>query len=235
MGDVIYLANVLADSFQKKNSEGKYVEIEGTDLTDIETKVSKLMKAVFKLSVTAKSTGFGKYEVGDTVSNPTMTLTITRDGEPVTGETIETTPEYTSYEDNKITWPSTTKNTTYTVSVTQDGETVKLSNSITFTHYRYWGMLASKPTDISAALKNLSKELSTSTSLSYSIEAEKYFLMAVQGEYTFKVYETSTGYAVTSGFDQGACAVDRVNGTGSDTYSYILIYPSQKEWSFKIS
>ena len=93
--------------------------------------------------------------------------------------------------------------------------------------------------DIVAAIRALPKTLSDDTTLgATSLAANKYYLFAAKGSFTFVVRDTSDNSVISGGEEglvySGTSTVPQENGQGSNTYSWVLVPFADVDWSFKI-
>jgi hypothetical protein len=217
---------------------------------EIYEKLDSLLNKVFPVTATILSrSGFGYHELGDVVT-PMISWKLAREtGEEITEFTAVpqintgsawTQPSASPYEGiTSFTFPSATSTTSYRV--VASGE--KFSNLIigpltaTFTRYRYYGALSTKPTSITeAVVKSLgTSELNDSGTLgSTTLASGKYFLFATPGVKNLVVRHTGTDGIIES--EKGTVQVSRKNGTDSGfSYSWILVPASSVAWSFKIT
>lgn len=110
--------------------------------------------------------------------------------------------------------------------------------TISYMNYRYRGELSSLPStdaDILSAIQGASKEFSHAGTLgATNLAKDKYYIFAVVGTHSFEIRENSVN-AVVDAAKTGIISVPRVNGSGSDTYSYIIVPASAAmAWVFRI-
>lgn len=72
--------------------------------------------------------------------------------------------------------------------------------------------------------------MKTSTNLA----ANKYYVFVVKGSVNLVCRHAGTDGVVT-GCTTGTATIQRVNQSGSDLYSYIIVEKSASAWSFKIT
>lgn len=201
--------------------------------------IDELMTKVFPLtaSYTSKNNS-GTREVGTSVT-PSAEFTITRQGKDVSASATVTAQGTTIAADKKS-WTApaiSSGSVTYSTSVTQGGQTVNLGAlTWAFSYYRYYGEVDSIPTDFVAAIKGLSKQLSTSSVIqSTKLNANKYYLFAVKGaSVQFKVLHAEFN-APISGCITGTVTLEQENKVASNVYSYVLVPASTSSWNFKIN
>ena len=211
--------------------------IEILGLTEQErANINALMTEVFPLSVAYTSHNAGVREVG-TLVIPTASFIATRQGSPVTPESVAATPSVT-FNGNSWTGSSISSGSvTYIIQITQGGQTKTLSAlTWSFTYYRYRGAISSIPVDYASSIKALStKELSTAGTLgSTALNAGMYYLFAVKGIVTLVCRHAATD-GIIGGCVAGTVELEQENGQGTNTYSYILVPASSNNWNFKIT
>ena len=211
--------------------------IEILGLTEQErANINALMTEVFPLSVAYTSHNAGVREVG-TLVIPTASFIATRQGSPVTPESVAATPSVT-FNGNSWTGSSISSGSvTYIIQITQGGQTKTLSAlTWSFTYYRYRGAISSIPVDYVSSIKALStKELSTAGTLgSTALNAGMYYLFAVKGIVTLVCRHAATD-GIIGGCVTGTVELEQENGQGTNTYSYILVPASSNNWNFKIT
>lgn len=220
----------------------------GTGLvaTDVQQGIKELATAIFPVSASFYEGNTGTFETGTEV-RPLLKLDIKRNGVNVqSSSTVNVNPpedmEVTTASNRKvITYtgePLTSGTHTFAIDVVQGGQhAAPLTAEYKFSYYRYKGALSSKPNtaNIVAAIRALPKELSTVTTLGQTtLEANKYYLFAVKGSVNLVCRHAGTD-AVVTGCTTGTATIQRVNNSGSDSYSYIIVEKSQSAWSFKIT
>lgn len=213
----------------------------------INNDLNKIKAQIFPLTVTQTSNG-GTREIGTSII-PSGTLSVTREGSPVTPDSI--TCSERSITVNGNTWTGTEiseTNTTYTINVTQGGQTKSVKATYNFTNYRYYGVLDSEPSDIATAIEtiknkhtssNPTKGLSTSKVLGsnaspINLAANKYYLFAVKGSHSFTI-NNSTGGTVSAKQTGTVSVPQENNSTKTNIYSYVLVDASKINWAFYIN
>lgn len=223
------------------------------DLDDITQKVDMLMDEVFPLTVAVETTNAGNYEVGSYVNGvykgsikPNIKLKITRNGSDIASLATVTPSSGQVSSDNKTITDSSiyTGSKTINVDVSQNGQTKRVSRTWSFMNYVYGGEVSSKPAN-PAAVKTLiettwandssKRTLSQSkTKTSTPLAANKYYVFAVNGIVNLVVRDNATSGIIT-GCDTDTVELNRVNGSGSDTYTYVIVEKSSSAWNFKIT
>lgn len=195
---------------------------------------------VFPLSVVVSVTNAGNYERGTSVT-PSVYLGITRRGVGVAQETTLTTPMRVVSEtanNLRLEYDPITENTSFNIAVHHKGSTVNVAQQqYRFMNYVYGDVLTIVPNDIADAIYNARtlQELSTRTTYSGTLQANKLFLFAVPGNVTLLCKHSETG-ADISGCTTGICLVPRRQDNETrDTYSYIIVPASDVAWNFKIT
>lgn len=204
-----------------------------------------MVTEVFPLTVAVVSSNAGTREIGTSVT-PNIVLSITRKGVDVPAaditENITPNPAYVSPDKRTISGNQVSSGTTtYQISVTQGGQTKSIPNQVfDFMNYMYFGETSTKPanaTAVATLCENgaLSKQLSRATTkASTNLAANKYYVFAVKGSVNLVCRHAGTD-AVVTGCTTGTATIQRVNNTGSDSYSYIIVEKSTSAWSFKIT
>ena len=211
--------------------------IEILGLTEQErANINALMTEVFPLSVAYTRHNAGVREVG-TLVTPTASFRATRQGSPVTPESVVVTPGATVNGNSWTGTPVSSGSVTYTTKITQGGQTKTLSAlTWSFTYYRYRGAISSIPVDYASTIKALAtKELSTAATLgSTALNAGMYYLFAVKGVVTLVCRHAATD-GIIGGCVTGTVELEQENGQGTNNYSYILVPASSNNWNFKIT
>ena len=211
--------------------------IEILGLTEQErANINALMTEVFPLSVAYTRHNAGVREVG-TLVTPTASFRATRQGSPVTPESVVVTPGATVNGNSWTGTPVSSGSVTYTTKITQGGQTKTLSAlTWSFTYYRYRGAISSIPVDYASTIKALAtKELSTAATLgSTALNAGMYYLFAVKGVVTLVCRHAATD-GIIGGCVTGTVELKQENGQGTNNYSYILVPASSNNWNFKIT
>ena len=200
---------------------------------------------VFPLTVGVVSSNAGTREIGDEVS-PHIVLSITRKGvdvpaaditEDITPNPATISPDKRTISGNQI----SSGTTTYQIAVTQGGQTKNAPNQVfDFMNYMYFGEVSTKPANATAVATlcengSLGKQLSRATTkASTNLAANRYYVFAVKGSVNLVCRHAGTD-AVVTGCTTGTATIQRVNQSGSDSYSYIIVEKSQSAWSFKIT
>lgn len=204
-----------------------------------------MVTEVFPLTVAIASSNAGTYEVGDAQHSvtPQIVLSITRKGADVSSSAQTTSSQGEVQSDNKTITGSalTSGTTTFQISVTQGGQTKSVPNQVfDFMNYMYYGEVSTKPASATAVATlcqngSLSKQLSRDTKkTSTNLAANKYYVFAVKGSVNLVCRHAGTD-AVVTGCTTGTATIQRVNNSGSDSYSYIIVEKSASAWSFKIT
>ena len=200
---------------------------------------------VFPLTVGVVSSNAGMYEIGTSIT-PQVVLSITRKGVDVPAaditENITPNPAYVSPDKRTISGNQVSSGTTtYQIAVTQGGQTKSAPNQVfDFMNYMYYGEVSTKPASATAVATlcengSLGKQLSRATTkASTNLAANRYYVFAVKGSVNLVCRHAGTD-AVVTGCTTGTVTIQRVNNSGSDLYSYIIVEKSQSAWSFKIT
>ena len=201
-----------------------------------------MVTEVFPLTVAVASSNAGTREIGTSVT-PNIVLGITRKGADVSASAQTTSSQGTVQSDHKTITGSalTSGTTTYQIAVTQGGQTKSAPNQVfDFMNYMYYGEVSTKPASATAVATlcqngSLSKQLSRATTkTSTNLAANKYYVFAVKGSVNLVCRHAGTD-AVVTGCTTGTATIQRVNNSGSDSYSYIIVEKSASAWSFKIT
>lgn len=204
-----------------------------------------MVTEVFPLTVNVASSNAGTREIGTSVT-PQIVLSITRKGTDVPAaditENISPTPAYVSPDKRTISGNQVSSGTTtYQIAVTHGGQTKSAPNQVfDFMNYMYFGETSTKPANASAVATlcqngSLGKQLSRATTkASTNLAANRYYVFAVKGSVNLVCRHAGTD-AVVTGCTTGTTTIQRVNNSGSDSYSYIIVEKSQSAWSFKIT
>lgn len=201
-----------------------------------------MVTEVFPLTVAVASSNAGTREIGTSVT-PNIVLGITRKGADVSSSANTTSSEGTVQSDHKTIIGSalTSGTTTFQISVSQGGQTKSAPDQVfDFMNYMYYGEVSTKPASATAVATlcengSLSKQLSRATTkTSTNLAANKYYVFAVKGSVNLVCRHAGTD-AVVTGCTTGTATVQRVNNSGSDSYSYIIVEKSASAWSFKIT
>lgn len=217
----------------------------------INNDLNKIKSQIFPLTVT-QTANAGTREIG-TIIIPSGTLSVTREGSPVTPDSItcserRITVNGNTWRGTKISETNTTTNITYTINVTQGGQTKSVKAIYNFTNYRYYGVLDSEPiyieTDIETiknnhTSSNPTKDLSTSKILGsnaspINLAANEYYLFAVKGNYSFTINNSTGG--IVSAKQTGTVIIPQENdSTKTNIYSYVVVDASKVDWAFYIN
>lgn len=228
----------------------------GLNSSNAQAAFAELASEVFPLDVTLGSYT-DTYEVGSEIT-PSIPIDIKRRGVYVDGSaTIVIDPNTGSFDttnhvltDSAYT-PPMGSSKMWEVSVTQGGQTKVVNATIYAKYYLYKGVVeaSAKPTAstikafIEGTWRNDHKVLSNDKTLgSTSLASGKYYLFAVrqtaQGSpVTLIVKNASSGGTIdVPNTDKGNdLAIARVNGSGSDYYSWVIVPASPNSWTFKIT
>ena len=204
-----------------------------------------MVTEVFPLTVGIFASNAGTYEIGTSIT-PQIVLSITRKGVDVPAaditENITPNPAYVSPDKRTISGNQVSSGTTtYQIAVAQGGQTKSAPNQVfDFMNYMYYGEVSTKPASATAVATlcengSLSKQLSRATTkTSTNLAANKYYVFAVKGSVNLVCRHAGTD-AVVTGCTTGTATIQRVNQSGSDSYSYIIVEKSASAWSFKIT
>lgn len=255
-------ASDLNELIAQANSPATY-EQAGLMSSADKTVFDEMIKEVFQLTVAVASSNAGTREVGSSsigAITPSIVLSITRKGEDVASDaTVNISPNDGSLSQDKKTYtgPSIWSGTkTYQISVSQGGQTVSIPNQVfKFLPYVYGGELASKPANAAAVKTQLESWGSSHGVLSdkknttaitsdgkINLPATKYYLFAVKQSaqnipVTLIVKNANSGGTIdVDNSDKGSnLHVTRVNASGSDYYSWIIVPASSNGWTFQIT
>lgn len=205
----------------------------------------EMVTEVFPLTVAIASSNAGTYEVGDAQHSvtPQIVLSITRKGADVSSSAQTTSSQGEVQSDHKtiIGTALTSGTTTFQISVSQGGQTKNAPNQVfDFMNYMYFGEVSTKPASATAVATlcengSLGKQLSRATTKSSTnLAANRYYVFAVKGSVNLVCRHAGTD-AVVTGCTTGTATIQRVNQSGSDSYSYIIVEKSNSAWSFKIT
>lgn len=217
-----------------------------------------------EVAIIASGSNGGKHEVTDSEHpvTPTFALSITRRGSDVSASATITVENHltgsgsysvisnATFSNDVLTCPTIINGMVYRITVTQGGQTVVLDGEdtsgayanflrFTFLNYVYGFPVATKPTS-----ENIGTVIGSSTAddrvLSNATEteaielaAEYYYVFAVKGSVNLVCRHAGTDGIVT-GCTTGTVTLNRINGYGTDSYSYIIIEAADVNWSFKI-
>lgn len=234
----------------------------GTGLvaTDVQQGIKELATAIFPVTASIYEGNAGTFETGDQIV-PLLKLDIKRNGVNVqSSSTVSVNPpedmEVTTASNRKvITYtgePLTSGTHTFAIDVVQGGQhAAPLTAEFKFCPYLYKEVVEAnqKPTAstikafIEGSWRNSNKVLSNDKTLvSTPLASGKYYLFAVrqtaQGSpVTLIVKNASSGGTIdVPNTDKGNdLAIARVNGSGSDYYSWVIVPASPNSWTFKIT
>ena len=211
-----------------------------------------MVTEVFPLTVAVASSNAGTREVG-TSTTPIIVLSVTRKGVniDITSDMLSVSPNDGSLNAATKTYTGaaiSSGSKTYQIAVTQGGQTRSIPNQVfKFLNYVYGGELSSKPANAAAVKAQIESWGSshgvlsdkTNSTAIYStgvvpLSANNYYLFAVRGSVNLVCRHAGTD-AVVTGCTTGTATIQRVNNSGSDSYSYIIVEKSQSAWSFKIT
>ena len=211
-----------------------------------------MVTEVFPLTVGVVSSNAGTLETGSSIT-PSIVLSVTRKGVniDITSDMVSVSPNDGSLNAATKTYTGaaiSSGSKTYQIAVTQGGQTRSIPNQVfKFLPYVYGGELSSKPADAAAVKAQIESWGSSHGVLSdktnsiaiYStgvvpLSANNYYLFAVKGSVNLVCRHAGTD-AVVTGCTSGTATIQRVNRSGSDSYSYIIVEKSNSAWSFKIT
>lgn len=241
--------------------EGTPVTYENNGLMKASDKVvfDEMVTEVFPLTVGVVSSNAGAREIGTPVT-PQIVLSITRKGTNIPAiditETITPPPASVSSDKRTITGnPVSSGTTTYQISVSQGGQTRSIPNQVfKFLNYVYGGELSSKPANSSAVKTQIElwgsshgvlSDKKNSTAITsdgkIALSATKYYLFAVKQltqnvPVTLIVKNANSGGTIdVPSSDKGSdLVITRVNHSGTDFYSWIIVPASSNSWNFQI-
>lgn len=223
----------------------------GTGLTAVNAQqaFAEIAREIYPVQVTIAESNAGTFEIG-TSKTPHIVLSILRNGADVSSSANTTSSQGEVQSDNKTITDSakTSGTTTYQIAVTQGGQTRSIPNQVfKFLPYVYGGELSTKPADAAAVKAQLESwgsshgvlsDKTNSTAIFSTgvipLSANNYYLFAVKGSVNLVCRHAGTD-AVVTGCTTGTATIQRVNNSGSDTYSYIIVEKSASAWSFKIT
>lgn len=211
-----------------------------------------MVTEVFPLTVAVASSNAGTREIGTSIT-PVIVLDITRKGADVAASaTVSVSPNDGSLSQDKKTYTGasiSSSSKTYQIVVAQGGQTFNVPNQkFEFVNYLYRGVLDSKPANANAVKSIIegswrisNRTLSTAKTLGETpLAANKYYLFAVKetsGAINLVVKNAKSGGTISvPNSDKGSgLSIARVNGTGYDDYSWIIVPASSSAWYFMIS
>ena len=217
--------------------------------------IADMMTEVFPLQVAVDSPNAGTYEIGTSVT-PSIVLDITRKGADVASRSqVSFTPADGSLSQDKKTYTgaeisSGTK--TYRVEVTQGGQTVVHDGSdtndayknklkFTFSNYRYYGAVDTKPANANAVKalcqnNTLTKQLSSSTTMGKTaLAANKYFVFVIPTTSPNLIVKNYNSGGTVDNAGSGTFELARVNGTATLNCKYVIVPASSNAWNFEIT
>lgn len=229
---------------------------QGLASENVNAALAELATEIFPLTVEV-GTYTDTYEVGSTNIKPEIPVAIKRHGEYVDGAaTIVVSPNTAEFDttNHKVVETGTlytqmTGTQPYQVTATQGGQTKSVTARVYVQYYAYYGDIGTSTLADATAVKNkiesswrdTNKKFSTKTDSTLitsdgkvTNQANHYYLFAVQGSRTLIVKNAATG-GVISGCQTGTATIQRVNGSGSDTYSWVIVPASPNSWDFKIT
>ena len=211
-----------------------------------------MVTEVFPLTVGVVSSNAGTRETGSSTT-PSIVLSVTRKGVniDITSDMVSVSPNDGSLNAATKTYTGAvigSGSKTYQISVSQGGQTRSIPNQVfKFLPYVYGGELSSKPANAAAVKAQIESWGSshgvlsdkTNSTAIYStgvvpLSANNYYLFAVKGSVNLVCRHAGMD-AVVTGCTTGTATIQRVNQSGSDSYSYIIVEKSQSAWSFKIT
>ena len=212
----------------------------------------EMVTEVFPLTVGVVSSNAGTRETGSSIT-PSIVLSVTRKGVniDITSDMVSVSPNDGSLNAATKTYTGAAINSgskTYQIAVTQGGQTRSIPNQVfKFLPYVYGGELSIKPANAAAVKAQIESWGSshgvlsdkTNSTAIYStgvvpLSANNYYLFAVKGSVNLVCRHAGTD-AVVTGCTTGTATIQRVNNSGSDLYSYIIVEKSASAWSFKIT
>lgn len=226
----------------------------GTGLTAVNAQqaFAEIAREIYPVQVTIAESNAGTFEIG-TRKTPHIVLSILRNGADVSSLADTTSSQGEVQSDHKTIIGSeiTSGTTTFQISVSQGGQTVNAPNQVfKFLPYVYGGELSNKPANANAVKAQLESWGSSHGVLSdktdskaivsvtgnVPLSANKYYLFAVKGSYNFIVKNASSGGVISvNSSDMGKnLTINRVNGSGTDNYSWIIVPASPNSWTFRI-
>lgn len=251
-----FVANIFVGFPATPSNNGVMTKEDKAMFDDMVTEVFPLT-----VSLVASGSNYGNYEIGQSNVIPTIKISIIRKGANVASQAsvvtiVEGTPSQTA------TWDASTGtvseasaispyNRTYQIAVTQGGQTKSVNASYQFLPYLYKGVVEAneKPTAssvkafIEGTWRSTNKVLSNTTSLGETpLASGKYYLFAVKqsaqgSERTLIVKNAKSGGTIDiANTDKGSdLQITRVNGSGSDYYSWVIVPASSNTWYFQIT
>lgn len=206
--------------------------------------VELLMAKTFPLTVGYFSKNNGTFEYGTSVA-PSVAWTATRQGNNVAPSDVVVTSDLEgTLADNKLSYSKGSFNLitskSFKATVTEGGQSVNLAEIKWIpSFYRYYGTVASEPTEdnIASVIKSLGKALSIEKTLGdknnpISLAAGKYYIFAVKSDSAINwVINNATGGTI-SGAKTGSVTLEQENKYQINIYQYIVIPASEANWAF---
>lgn len=215
---------------------------------------------VFPLTVGVVSSNAGTRETGSTTT-PSIVLAVTRKGVniDITSDMVSVSPNDGSLNAATKTYTGaaiSSGSKTYQIAVTQGGQTRSIPNQVfKFLPYVYGGELSSKPANAAAVKAQIESwgsshgvlsDKKNSTAITsdgkIGLSASKYYLFAVKQTaqnvpVTLIVKNANSGGVINiPSSDKGLdLQITRVNNSGSDYYSWIIVPASSNSWTFQIT
>lgn len=224
----------------------------GLMTSDDKMTFDEMVVEVFPLTVGVVSSNAGTRETGSSIT-PSIVLSVTRKGVniDITSDMVSVSPNDGSLNAATKTYTGaaiSSGSKTYQIAVTQGGQTRSIPNQVfKFLPYVYGGELSNKPANANAVKAQIESWGSshgvlsdkTNSTAIYStgvvpLSANNYYLFAVKGNVNLVCRHAGTD-AVVTGCTTGTATIQRVNNSGSDSYSYIIVEKSASAWSFKIT
>ena len=220
----------------------------------VEAEMSAVIAELFPITARVVSSNADIREIGSSVI-PSIILEITRRGNDVASSaTVVFSPDDGSLSQDHKTYTGAqiaSGSKTYQISITQEGQATSVQNqTFSFMNYLYKGTLDSKPANATAvkntiegSWRNNNKVLSNDKTLGKtSLAANKYYLFAVkqnaQGSAVNLVVKNANSGGTIDVPNSGKGSdlqITRVNNTGSDYYSWIIVPASSNSWYFQIT
>ena len=212
----------------------------------------EMVTEVFPLTVAIASSNAGTREIGTSIT-PVIVLDITRKGADVAASaSVSVSPNDGSLSQDKKTYTGASISSgskTYQIVVAQGGQTFNVPiQKFEFMNYLYRGVLDTKPTNannvksiIEGSWRISNRTLSTAKTLGEtSLAANKYYLFAAKetsGAINLVVKNAKSGGTISvPNSDKGSgLSIARLNGTGYDDYSWIIVPASSSAWYFMIT
>jgi len=137
---------IYSPEFEEDEITGKFrkrvdVELEGVDISSVQSQISELMDAVFPLSLSITKGG-GTYETGSSIT-PRIEWNVTRKGVSVVPETATVNNSTEGIDSNKKGWTGSfpiLSTTSYSIKVGYQGLEKSGSTTFTFNLRKYFGV-----------------------------------------------------------------------------------------------